>query len=80
MRRPWKPARTAWLVVAAFACASGALAEPFGFGSPPTDAELARFVSPLPGLLRWTVAILPLLGLYAWSMQRSWRQQVRGDR
>jgi hypothetical protein len=39
-----------------------------------------RFVSPLPGLLRWTVAILPLLGLYAWSMQRSWRQQARGDR
>jgi tetratricopeptide (TPR) repeat protein len=39
-----------------------------------------RFVSPLPGPIRWTVAILPLLGLYAWSIQRSWRQQVRGSR
>jgi len=39
-----------------------------------------RFVSPLPGPLRWTVAILPLLGLYAWSIQRSWRQQVRRSR
>jgi hypothetical protein len=39
-----------------------------------------RFVSPLPGPLRWTVAILPLLGLYALSIQRSWRQPVRGSR
>jgi len=39
-----------------------------------------RFVSPLPGPVRWTVAIFPLLGLYAWSMQRSWRQSVRGAR
>ena len=39
-----------------------------------------RFVSPLSGPVRWTVAILPLLGLYAWSMQRSWRQPVRGAR
>jgi len=39
-----------------------------------------RFVSPLPGPVRWTVAIFPLLGLYAWSMQRSWRQPARGVR
>src|SRR5512142_2365378 len=45
---PRNRARATWLVVAAFACASSAFAEPFGFGSTPTDAELARFVSPLP--------------------------------
>lgn len=45
---PWDCARATWVVVAAFACASSALAEPFGFGTTPTDAELARFVSPLP--------------------------------
>ena len=45
---PWDCARATWLVVVAFACASSALAEPFGFGTTPTDAELARFVSPLP--------------------------------
>ena len=47
-RSPWSRARAAWLVVAALACASSALAETFGFGTTPTDAELARFVSPLP--------------------------------
>jgi cytochrome c len=36
-------------LVVAFACtANVATAEPYGFGSTPTEAELARFVSPLP--------------------------------
>ncbi len=39
-----------------------------------------RFLLPLPGPVRWTVAILLLLSLYAWSMQRSWRRPERGVR
>jgi len=39
-----------------------------------------RFLVPIPGPVRWTVAVLLLLGLYAWSMQRSWRQPARGVR
>ena len=39
-----------------------------------------RFISPLPRPVRWTVAILLLLGLYAWSMQRSWGQPARDAR
>jgi tetratricopeptide (TPR) repeat protein len=39
-----------------------------------------RFPVPIPGPLRWTVAVLLLLGLYAYSMQRSWRLPARGDR
>ncbi len=39
-----------------------------------------RFNSPLPRPVQWTVAILLLLGLYAWSMQRSWKQPARGAR
>jgi len=39
-----------------------------------------RFLLPVPGPVRWTVAILLLLGLYAWSMQRSWRRPERGVR
>jgi tetratricopeptide (TPR) repeat protein len=32
-----------------------------------------RFLVPLPGSMRWGGAILLLLGLYAWSLRRSWR-------
>jgi hypothetical protein len=39
-----------------------------------------RFLVPIPGPVRWTVAVLLLLGLYACSMQRSWRHPARGDR
>lgn len=39
-----------------------------------------RFLVPIPGPVRWTVAVLLLLGLYVWSMQRSWRQPARGAR
>ncbi len=39
-----------------------------------------RFLVPIPGPVRWTVAALLLLGLYVCSMQRSWRQPARGDR
>jgi hypothetical protein len=37
-----------------------------------------RFLSPLPAPVRWAAAILPLLGLYAWSMRRGWRRPERG--
>jgi len=37
-----------------------------------------RFLVPIPGPVRWAVAVLLLLGLYVWSMQRSWRQPARG--
>lgn len=39
-----------------------------------------RFLVPIPGPVRWTVAVLLLLGLYACSMRRSWRLPARADR
>jgi tetratricopeptide (TPR) repeat protein len=39
-----------------------------------------RFASPLPGPIRYPVAILLLLGLYLYSAYRSWRRPVSGAR
>jgi hypothetical protein len=46
-RRP-RGGVVACCMIAAALCAARAFAEPYGFGSTPTDDELARFVSPLP--------------------------------
>jgi hypothetical protein len=41
---------------------------------------LFRFLVPIPGPLRWTAAALLLLGLYACSVQRTWRLPARANR